>query len=492
MTTTGNVPLSSVNVSDNIAGVDPTPVLSGADNVGDTNQDGLLEAGETWVFTASGTATAGQYSNIGTGGTPSDAKSTHSRCSQQTASNPDNDDGYTTNINIVKLTNGTDNDNAPGLYVPVGNAVTWTYDVTTTGNVPLSGVAVSDSVAGVDPTPVLSGGFNVGDTNHDGLLEAGETWVFTASGTAIAGQYTNIGTAVGTPSTPAVRRSRGFPAKGHQPRQLLRLHDQHQHRQADQRHGQQQRPRPVRSRRQPVTWTYDVTTTGNVPLSGVAVSDSVAGVDPTPVLSGGFNVGDTNHDGLLEAGETWVFTASGTAIAGQYTNIGTAVGTPSDSTVCVSPGALAPKTATNPDNYYGYTTNISIVKLTNGTNNDNAPGLYVPVGMRRHLDLRRDDDGQRPAFRRGRQRQRRGRRPHAGPLRRFQRRRYQSRRSAGGGRDVGVHRQRHGHSRPVQQRRHGRRHAVDPSGTPIPALPSRRPPTPTTTTATRRTSASSS
>ena len=50
---------------------------------------------------------------------------------------------------------------------------------------------------------MLSGGFNVGDTNHDGLLEAGETWVFTASGTAAAGQYSNIGTATGTPVTPS-------------------------------------------------------------------------------------------------------------------------------------------------------------------------------------------------------------------------------------------------------------------------------------------------
>ena len=49
---------------------------------------------------------------------------------------------------------------------------------------------------------MLSGGFNVGDTNHDGLLETGETWVFTASGTATAGQYSNIGTATGTPVTP--------------------------------------------------------------------------------------------------------------------------------------------------------------------------------------------------------------------------------------------------------------------------------------------------
>ncbi len=388
VTATGsNVPLSNITVVDNIAGVNPTPVL-GSDNVhniGDTNNDGLLEPGETWVFTASGTAIAGQYSNIGTAtGTPPMGPNV-------TATNPDHYFGYTTNISILKLTNGTNNDNPPvagtpdGPIVPVGSTVTWTYDVSTTGNVPLSSVAVTDNIAGVNPTPVLSGGFNVGDTNHDGLLEAGETWVFTASGTAIAGQYSNIGTATGVPSTPAGTPIPGAPTQtatnpdhyfGETPAiQIVKLTN-----------GTNNDSPPVAGTPDgpivpvgsTVTWTYNVTDTGsNVPLSNVTVTDNIAGVNPTPVLSGGFNVGDTNHDGLLEPGETWVFTASGTAIAGQYSNIGTATGTPP-----TGPNV----TATNPDHYFGYTTNISILKLTNGTNNDNPPvagtpdGPIVPVG----------------------------------------------------------------------------------------------------------------
>ena len=45
-------------------------------------------------------------------------------------------------INLVKLTNGTDNDTPTGPIVPVGSTVTFTYVVTNTGNVPLSGVTV--------------------------------------------------------------------------------------------------------------------------------------------------------------------------------------------------------------------------------------------------------------------------------------------------------------------------------------------------------------
>ena len=175
-------------------------------NTGDTNHDGLLEAGETWVFTASGTAIAGQYSNIGTAtGTPPTGPNV-------TATNPDHYFGETPAIQILKLTNGTNNDSPPvagvpdGPIVAVGSTVTWTYNVTATGsNVPLSNVTVTDNIAGVNPTPVLvtfnGHQYNTGDTNHDGLLEAGETWVFTASGTATAGQYSNIGTATGTPPT---------------------------------------------------------------------------------------------------------------------------------------------------------------------------------------------------------------------------------------------------------------------------------------------------
>ena len=89
-------------------------------------------------------------------------------------------------IQLVKLTNGTHDPN-----VPVGDPVTWTYDVTNTGNVALSGIAVSDD-QGVIPV------YQSGDINSNGLLDGNEMWVYTASGVATAGQYANTGTAMGT------------------------------------------------------------------------------------------------------------------------------------------------------------------------------------------------------------------------------------------------------------------------------------------------------
>ena len=75
----------------------------------------------------------------------------------------------------------------------------------------------------------------------------------------------------------------------------------------------------------PVTWTYRVDNTGNVPLTNVTVTDDqlrdAADID----------CGAPDNDNVIA---TWRWTpvvtctATGTAVAGQYANIGTATGTP--------------------------------------------------------------------------------------------------------------------------------------------------------------------
>jgi uncharacterized repeat protein (TIGR01451 family) len=84
-------------------------------------------------------------------------------------------------ISIKKSTNGDDANSAPGPYIPIGQTVTWTYDVTNTGNVDLTNVEVTDDKLGAVGT-------------IDSLL-VGETKTLTMTGTAAPGQYENIGTA---------------------------------------------------------------------------------------------------------------------------------------------------------------------------------------------------------------------------------------------------------------------------------------------------------
>lgn len=84
-------------------------------------------------------------------------------------------------IRIEKSTNGEDADDAPGPTVEVGRTVTWTYVVTNTGTVALTGVLVTDDM-GV--TVTCAGG---------STLEPGQSITCTGTGTAVEGQYRNVG-----------------------------------------------------------------------------------------------------------------------------------------------------------------------------------------------------------------------------------------------------------------------------------------------------------
>ena len=92
----------------------------------------------------------------------------------------------------------------------------------------------------------------------------------------------------------------------------------------------------------PVTWTYTVRNTGNVGLSDVVVRDDHAGVVPM------YSSGDLNGDRVLDIGETWMYTASGNATAGNYSNAGNATGRFTD-----SQGHIQAAMATDPSGYFG-------------------------------------------------------------------------------------------------------------------------------------------
>ncbi|WP_372898515.1 SdrD B-like domain-containing protein [Stieleria sp.] len=107
---------------------------------------------------------------------------------------------------------GVDADTPPGPAAELGDTIVFTYFVTNPGDVELNSVVVSDDNAtpgnpgdDFNPDPVkeddgAGNDFNVGDDDQDGRLDPGETWLYQAQITALAiGQFTNIGTVVGTP-----------------------------------------------------------------------------------------------------------------------------------------------------------------------------------------------------------------------------------------------------------------------------------------------------
>ena len=164
---TGNVELTSIEVTDNILGLMCT-IAS-------------LAPGESSTCTATGNAQPGQYENLGT------ATGTTPAGTEVSDEDPSHYFGVEASIDIEKATNGEDADNPTGPLIPVGDTVTWTYVAINTGNVELTSIEVTDNILGLMCT-IAS-------------LAPGESSTCTATGNAQPGQYENLGTATGT--TPA-------------------------------------------------------------------------------------------------------------------------------------------------------------------------------------------------------------------------------------------------------------------------------------------------
>ena len=277
VTNTGTYPLTGVAVTDDQGLAVTCPKTE-------------LAPGESMICTAGSTAVSGHRVNLatvvaswnGNGGTVTD-------------DDPANYTGQYAAVSIEKRTNGQDADLPPGPTVLVGQTVSWTYLVTNTGEVGLTGIAVTDDKGVAVSCPKTA-------------LEPGESMTCTASGTATIGQYNNSGTVAGTPpSGPAVTASdpsHYFGAKGDIGiEKLVNGVD------AD------TPPGPTILVGDPVLWTYVVTNTGNIRLTSVSVTDN-QGVTVTCPKT------------VLTPGESMTCTASGSAVVGQYANVGTATAQP--------------------------------------------------------------------------------------------------------------------------------------------------------------------
>jgi hypothetical protein len=186
-----------------------------------------------------------------------------------------------------------------------------------------------------------------------GTLGPGEQGECTASGVAVEGQYTNVGTVTGVPPggndpVEAMDPSHYFGQSA-----SIELAKRTNGEDAD------DPPGPYIPVGEPVTWTYAITNTGNITLTAVMVEDNQPGVVP-----------DCPFDQLAPQ-ESAACTASGVAMEGQYGNVGTATG---------MPPAGDPVIADDVSHYFGMSSSIAIRKLTNGEDSDVPPGPYIPVG----------------------------------------------------------------------------------------------------------------
>jgi len=240
-------------------------------------------------------------------------------------------------VTIEKATNGVDAD-LPGDAVALapGDAVTWTYVVTNTGEETLTGISVSDTIEGAIVCPFT-------------VLAPAASMTCTETGVSVVGLYANTG------SVGATGETSGLPVQDSDPSHYLVI-----------------APVPAIAVEKAtngidadlvadsvalttgdaVTWSYVVTNTGPEVLNGVTVSDDLEGVVTCPAS-------------VLASGASMTCTAiAGVAVEGAYVNVATANGIGEFSSTGVSDTDASNYVATTP------APAVMVEKTTNGVDAD--------------------------------------------------------------------------------------------------------------------------
>ena len=255
VTNTGISPLSNVTVTDDKC--EPVKFKSG-----DTNSDSTLQPSETWTYTCTTTLTeTTENTAVATGFDPEEKQVTDEAKATVTVLKP--------GIKVVKTPDKTE--------VKADGSVTYTYEVSNTGDTPLLNVKVTDDKC----APVE---YKSGDADDNEILGLKETWTFTCT-TTLKETTTNTAVASGEDRT-------GQPVEDTDTAKVIV-------------------PKPginvVKTASASsvtvggsVTYTYEVSNTGDIELLNVNVTDDKC--DPVTYKSG-----DTNNDKKLQVDEKWIF-----------------------------------------------------------------------------------------------------------------------------------------------------------------------------------------
>jgi len=187
-----------------------------------------------------------------------------------------------------------------------GEVIAYTIHVTNDGNMTLTGPVVSDPSVS-DLAAALSGGFNAGDADHDGKIDLGETWQYTASHTVTQDEMDAGGSISNTASV-----TTGQGASDSDTASIAVAQNPHVvlDKTATVAGG-------TADAGEVISYAISVTNDGNVTLTNPDVTDPSVS-DLAAVVSGGFNTGDTDHDGNIDVGETWQYSASHTVTQAEF------------------------------------------------------------------------------------------------------------------------------------------------------------------------------
>ncbi|MFU8896692.1 MAG: SdrD B-like domain-containing protein, partial [Gammaproteobacteria bacterium] len=312
VTNTGAFPLSDVVVSDPML-LSP-PVRIDPDDPLIT----VLEEGATWVYQATYTITPEDMDTLVEGQIVNTATvSADYIFNNQTQTTSDEDSA---SIELAALSlekTGTYADtNEDGLY-SAGDQITYTFTVSNVGNLTIDNVTISDPLVGLSPlTCVLAGESPVG-VSLPVALEPGQVLVCAAVYTITqadvdAAEVVNTATVSGVyddvPVEDTDSHTELLPNASIAVVKSLDPAEQSYAAVGD-----------------VITYTITLTNDGNVTVYDPVVADPLATTGPTYVS------GDTNTNGVLDVGETWVYTASITVTqddldAGSILNTATGTG----------------------------------------------------------------------------------------------------------------------------------------------------------------------
>ncbi|KZX51223.1 hypothetical protein A3709_10355 [Halioglobus sp. HI00S01] len=344
VTNAGNTTLSSISITDVVT--EPNAFQGEVQPVNCPKTE--LIQGESMLCTATGVAGETPQGNSFSGQFRNDAtvNAVDSYGTPVSAADPSHYFEVEPGVSIEKFTNGQNADRPPGPFIRQGRNVEWRYEVRNTGNEPLSDVVVIDDQG-------VSVFFRSGDLNNNGLLEKNETWVYTGSGTAIAGQYANRGQVSAKGSFQTVSDA--------DPSHYFGLDIQVDIEKSTNGEDADTPPGPILARGAGVNWTYTISNVGNYPIDDWTVVDDQLGV-----------VGTCPNIVLLPGGPPAICSVRGFATEGQYRNVALVT--------AVNPAGGAPATDTDPSHYFGATPALSLEKATNGEDADIPTGPFIEVG----------------------------------------------------------------------------------------------------------------
>ncbi|PWQ98013.1 DUF7507 domain-containing protein [Leucothrix arctica] len=313
LTNTGNVTVSGIGLADAQCDVTPT-----APNSGDLNTNSVLETDEIWVYNCDHTVT---QTEVDAGSVDNTATATGTAAGGTLAPVTD-----TLNIPVTATPSWTLDKASSSTPTAKDDIVTYSFTLTNTGNVTVSGIALAD--AQCDATPIAA---DSGDTNTNNVLETDEVWVYSCDHTVTqaevdAGTVDNTATMTGTPAggtLAPVTDTLNIPVTAAPSWTLDKTSSSVPSAEND-----------------IVAYSFTLTNTGNVTVSGIAISDAQCDAAPTTPDSG-----DSNTNSVLETDEVWVYSCNHTVTqaeidAGTVDNTATATGTSAG-------GTLVPVTATN-------------------------------------------------------------------------------------------------------------------------------------------------